>query len=131
MFLLVPAYPGCPGSKAVKRSLLLLNIYHIMATISLIWTKSGKVMHIEISFDTFYTDWHECGRWLPCMEFADKILIFAVCVSVCIIYSTFREQGYVAKEITLSYPDKKLELQQLKTICHQSMRRVQHDASCR
>jgi len=30
MFLLVPAYPGCPGSKAVKRSLLLLlhcNIY--------------------------------------------------------------------------------------------------------
>ena len=23
MFLLVPAYPGCPGSKAVKRSLLL------------------------------------------------------------------------------------------------------------
>ena len=25
MFLLVPAYPGCPGSKAVKRSLLLLH----------------------------------------------------------------------------------------------------------
>jgi len=24
MFLLVPAYPGCPGSKAVKRSLWLL-----------------------------------------------------------------------------------------------------------
>jgi len=24
MFLLVSAYPGCPGSKAVKRSLLLL-----------------------------------------------------------------------------------------------------------
>jgi len=27
MFLLVPAYPGCPGSKAAKRSWLLL--YHI------------------------------------------------------------------------------------------------------
>jgi len=25
-FLLVPAYPGCPGSKAVKRSLLLLSL---------------------------------------------------------------------------------------------------------
>jgi len=25
MFLVVPAYPGCPGSKAVKRSLLLLS----------------------------------------------------------------------------------------------------------
>ena len=27
MFLLVPAYPGCPGSKTVKRSLLLLKIF--------------------------------------------------------------------------------------------------------
>ena len=26
MFLLVPAYPGCPGSKAVKQSLLLLYL---------------------------------------------------------------------------------------------------------
>ena len=26
MFLLVPAYPGCPGSKAVKRSLLLFVV---------------------------------------------------------------------------------------------------------
>jgi len=26
MSLLVPAYPGCPGSKAVKRSLLLLLV---------------------------------------------------------------------------------------------------------
>jgi len=28
MFLLVPAYPGCPGSKAVKRSLLLLLLFY-------------------------------------------------------------------------------------------------------
>ena len=27
MFFLVPAYPGCPRSKAVKRSLLLLLLY--------------------------------------------------------------------------------------------------------
>ena len=27
MFLLVPAYQGCPGSKAVKRSLLLLSLF--------------------------------------------------------------------------------------------------------
>jgi len=33
MFLLVPAYPGCPGSKAVKRSLLLLlNFYMFPCT---------------------------------------------------------------------------------------------------
>jgi len=29
MFLLVPAYPGCPGSKAVKRSLLLLLLLQL------------------------------------------------------------------------------------------------------
>ena len=28
MFLLVPAYPGCPGSKAVKRSLLYCDKLH-------------------------------------------------------------------------------------------------------
>ena len=31
MFLLVPAYPGCPGSKAVKRSLLLLLLLAAVA----------------------------------------------------------------------------------------------------
>jgi len=29
MFLLVPAYPGCPGSEAIKRSLLLLLLPEI------------------------------------------------------------------------------------------------------
>jgi len=28
VFLLVPAYPGCPGTKAVKRLLLFLYYYH-------------------------------------------------------------------------------------------------------
>jgi len=32
MFLLVPAYPGCPGSKAVKRSLLLLLLCYFLDT---------------------------------------------------------------------------------------------------
>ena len=32
MFLLVPAYPGCPGSKAVKRSLLLLWRHWLVGT---------------------------------------------------------------------------------------------------
>jgi len=30
MFLLVPAYPGCPGSKAVKRSLLLSLLLQLL-----------------------------------------------------------------------------------------------------
>ena len=34
MFLLVPAYPGCPGSKAVKRSSLLL-LFSIAAAVIL------------------------------------------------------------------------------------------------
>ena len=32
MFLLVPAYPGCPGSKAVKRSLLLLLLLLLLTS---------------------------------------------------------------------------------------------------
>jgi len=36
MFLLVPAYPGCPGSKAVKRSLLLLlSVFQYHKTVDL------------------------------------------------------------------------------------------------
>ena len=34
MFLLVPAYPGCPGSKAVKRSLLLLTTVSFSSTLA-------------------------------------------------------------------------------------------------
>jgi len=33
MFLLVPSYPGCPGSKAVKRSLLLLLLLSFRRTL--------------------------------------------------------------------------------------------------
>ena len=47
MFLLVPAYPGCPGSKAIKRSLLLLllQIYVLFVAFSaltlLFWQQEG------------------------------------------------------------------------------------------
>jgi len=34
MSLLVPAYPGCPGSKAVKRSLLLLLLLPVCLNIN-------------------------------------------------------------------------------------------------
>jgi len=37
MFLLVPAYPGCPGSKAVKRSLLLLLLLGAVKRLILHW----------------------------------------------------------------------------------------------
>ena len=38
MFLLVPAYPGCPGSKAVKRSLLFLPYASILVMGMSIWS---------------------------------------------------------------------------------------------
>ena len=44
MFLLVPAYPGCPGSKAVKWSLLLL----------LYWCKSDKQALLAIKLARFW-----------------------------------------------------------------------------
>ena len=50
MFLLVPAYPGCPGSKAVKRSsLLLLLLVFIVAFFLLI-----VVMVVVCSCLSFY-----------------------------------------------------------------------------
>ena len=36
MFLLVPAYPGCPGSKAVKRSLLFASMTVICTVLPLL-----------------------------------------------------------------------------------------------
>ena len=46
MFLLVPAYPGCPGSKAVKRSLLLFVVVEDIER-SLNSLKSGKAPGID------------------------------------------------------------------------------------
>jgi len=40
MFLLVPAYLGCPGSKAVKWSLLLLLLLLFSALFDMFWTRS-------------------------------------------------------------------------------------------
>jgi len=37
VFLLVPAYPGCPGTKAVKRLLLLVHVAS-----SLVWQLTGQ-----------------------------------------------------------------------------------------
>ena len=49
MFLLVPAYPGCPGSKAVKRSLLLNK------TVKLTLIK----LHFAFSALTLLVGWQE------------------------------------------------------------------------
>ena len=49
-FLLVPAYPGCPGSKAVKRSLLLLLLYQILS-------KSVKRLQRYGDLTGFFSKW--------------------------------------------------------------------------
>ena len=48
-------------------------------------TRSGPLQRNDIviislafALITGHTDWYKCGRWLLCLEFADKILIFAV-----------------------------------------------------
>ena len=48
MFLLVPAYPGCPGSKAVKRSLLLLFFTGMCRTSSPLITSLNVFQHSSI-----------------------------------------------------------------------------------
>ena len=49
MFLLVPAYPGCPGSKAVKRSLLLLLLLNSSKTEFLLIGLSKQLAKINNS----------------------------------------------------------------------------------
>jgi len=57
MFLLVPAYPGCPGSKAVKRSLLFshsseCNIWCSCYKVN-VQPKGGLISHLTLeNFDT-------------------------------------------------------------------------------
>jgi len=48
MFLLVPAYPGCPGSKAVKRSLLLaVRFSFFIAAVVVGWLGSRVVSVLD------------------------------------------------------------------------------------
>ena len=47
MFLLVPAYPGCPGSKAVKRSLLLLLLLFASQQCYLFFNECKFLLHIR------------------------------------------------------------------------------------
>jgi len=66
MFLLVPAFPGCPGSKAVKRSLLLL----------LLLSPAGWLPRTGISSGTLCSA-VEYGLPLPLRP--DETLLLCVC----------------------------------------------------
>ena len=52
MSLLVPAYPGCPGSKAVKRSLLLLLSANIETCFALTTGNRPKLLQMPSSAST-------------------------------------------------------------------------------
>ena len=65
MFLLVPAYPGCPGSKAIKRSLLLL----LSGTTQVSWYQKGKTnLDITEASDSEW-QWHQLGCMQVCTLF--------------------------------------------------------------
>jgi len=49
MFLLVPAYPGCPGSKAVKQLLLLLLFVFVTEDISREFSAALHGMRINMN----------------------------------------------------------------------------------
>jgi len=63
MFLLVPAYPGCPGSKAVKRSLLLLLL---SGTTRVSQYQNGKTnLDFTEARDSEW-QWHQLGHMQVC-----------------------------------------------------------------
>ena len=68
MFLLVPAYPGCPGSKAVKRSLLLLLLS------VLLWNNcSGTATGLFVSISQVIGCEDHLRNDLYCVEWGIKL----------------------------------------------------------
>jgi len=60
MFPLVPAYQGCPGSKAVKRSLLLLLLLSVVCHLC-----SGfSVLFYSVLFTILYCSSETCSETL-------------------------------------------------------------------
>ena len=58
MFLLVPAYPGCPGSKAVKLSLLfVVVIYPQRLTL-----ETSDFLHGSVGLRLVMSECSQCGR---------------------------------------------------------------------
>jgi len=67
MFLLVPAYPGCPGSKAVKRSLLSLYISGLLLLRSVEWNVEVNcvipgIRDVEHVKEVVQTCWEQIGQ---------------------------------------------------------------------
>jgi len=64
MFLLVPAYPGCPGSKAVKRSLLLLLLYlyyySTLLSVTVLSVVTAFSVNTLLPFLSYKIGMHEC-----------------------------------------------------------------------
>jgi len=60
MFLLVPAYPGCPGSKAVKRSLLLSRTTQVSQ-----YQKGKTNLDFTEARDSEW-QWHQLGHRQVC-----------------------------------------------------------------
>jgi len=74
MFLLVLAYPGCPGSKAVKRSLLLLLL------ISILLPEPGKfISYICLTFSSCHSYRKLCKKTIKPtgLVFFEKKQVFA------------------------------------------------------
>jgi len=81
MFPLVPAYPGCPGSKAVKRSLLLLFLSTQRTALLGLVVRLGEstLAHMVVRFHVDASlgqlpdrSWHRRpGR--PCIKWSDQL----------------------------------------------------------
>ena len=95
MFLLVPAYPGCPGSKAVKRSLLLL-----LAQSFFQWPGIGMVICLERGVDLHVAQLMPLSLTVSCFSKIQIVFTFLapadlgspgqaavkwVCVYVCVL----------------------------------------------
>jgi len=62
MFLLVPAYPGCPGSKAVKRSLYLCKDCYFRFDVN----------HMQITYAKAKVIWYPA----LCLDYSEYVYVY-------------------------------------------------------
>jgi len=95
MFLLVPAYPGCPGSKAVKRSLLLLLLLWVLSYVDsfvylgLCVNLTGgnhQDVHRRVELAHCCSKTLDHGIWKSCISLPTKVRLYSAYIIPVLMY---------------------------------------------
>ena len=106
MFLLVPAYPGCPGSKAVKRSLLLLLLsLQVLFCLPFLGPSAPYTMHFLTRSSSCFCS--RCPEFVECRccvtVYGTSTVNFSLCSMYAVCDSRLLEarQNFTATSLSL------------------------------